>query len=239
MKFSRYYMFLIIFKNEVKIFSILDHPNITKYLDSEIIENTYFIYLEYVPGGSLKFIIDKYGPLKENLIKKYLKQILDALEYLHSKKIVHRDIKCANILIDVKGNIKFSDFGCSGQMLDDDYVNELNSIGNSDEFLDSLKGTLPWMAPEVVLQQKYGKRADIWSLGCTLIELSTGVAPWGKLENFYQAMNKIGRSNDIPEIPATISSNFKDFLTKCLQRNPKDRFTVPQLKGHPFINTRN
>jgi serine/threonine protein kinase len=223
----------------VKIFNNLDHPNITKYLESECIENTLFIYLEYVPGGSLRYIIDKFGPLKENLIKKYLKQILDALEYLHSKKIVHRDIKCANILLDVKGNIKFSDFGCSGQMLDNEFVNELSSVGNSDEFLDSLKGTLPWMAPEVVLQQKYGKRADIWSLGCTLIELSTGQAPWGKLENFFQAMNKIGRSNDLPEIPTKISSNFKDFILKCLQRNPKDRMTATQLKEHPFIQGKN
>ena len=165
----------------------------------------------------------------------YLKQILDGLEYLHLKKIVHRDIKCANILLDVKGNIKLSDFGCSGQLLDNDYLAEISSTGNSEEFLDSLKGTLPWMAPEVVLQQKYGKRADIWSLGCTLVELITGQPPWGKLENFYQAMNKIGRSNDIPFIPSTLSHNFKDFILKCLKRNPKDRLTATQLKEHPFV----
>jgi serine/threonine protein kinase len=202
----------------------LDHPNIIKFIDSEIIENNLFIYLEYISGGSIKYILDKYGPLNENITKIYLKQILEGLEYLHSKQIVHRDIKCANILLDVKGGIKLSDFGCSGQFKD-----------STEDFLDSLKGTLPWMAPEVMCQCKYGKSADIWSLGCSLIEIATGYPPWGKLDNCYQAMNKIGKSNDIPDIPSFISDNFKDFLIKCFKRNPKERATIKELKEHPFL----
>ncbi len=198
-------------------------------MDSDIIENNLFIYLEYVSGGSIKYILDKYGPLNENITKIYLKQIIDGLEYLHSKQIVHRDIKCANILLDSKGGIKLSDFGCSGQFINA----EMSSCEN---FLDSLKGTLPWMAPEVVIQSKYGKPADIWSLGCTLIEFATGNSPWGKLDNCYQAMTKIGRSNDIPEIPLNLSENFKDFLICCLKRNPKERATVKDLKNHRFLN---
>jgi mitogen-activated protein kinase kinase kinase len=167
--------------------------------------------------------------LNENITKIYLKQIIDGLEYLHSKHIVHRDIKCANILLDVKGGIKLSDFGCSGQF------KEIDISVNSGEFLDSLKGTLPWMAPEVVCQNKYGKSADIWSLGCTLLEIATGQTPWGKLDNCYQAMTKIGRSNDIPPIPDYLSENFKDLLLKCLNRNPKERATFKDLRDHPFL----
>jgi serine/threonine protein kinase len=190
-------------------------------------DNNFFIYLEYASGGSIKYIIDKYGPLNENLIKIFLKGILEGLDYLHSNKILHRDLKSANILIDAKGNVKLSDFGCSGQF---------SESANSEEFFDSLKGTLPWMAPEVVLQQKYGKKADVWSLGCTLLEMVTGHCPWGKLDNFYQAMFKIGRSDDIPDIPQTISEKFKDFLLSCLKKNPKERLKLKSLKTHPFLN---
>lgn len=220
----------------MKIFKQLDHPNIIKFLDSEIIDKNLFIYLEYIPNGSIKHVVDKYGPLNENLIKIYFKQILDGLEYLHTKKIVHRDVKSANILLDCKGNIKLSDFGCSGQHQDVQIVTSMNPrVNNSEEFLDSIKGTLPWMAPEVVLQQKYGKKADIWSLGCTLLEMATGCTPWGKLDNFFQAMNRIGRSNDVPEIPSQLSNNLRDLLMLCFKRNPKERPSIAALRGHPFL----
>ncbi len=207
--------------------------------------------MEYISGGSIKYILDKYGPLNENLIKIFLKQVLEGLEYLHSKGIVHRDIKSANILLDVKGNIKLFDFGCSAQYIESSskmpsapngdisaFSTDLKEmqVNNSEEFLDSLKGTLPWMAPEVVCQKKYGKKADVWSLGCTVLEMATGKPPWGKLDNFYQAMIKIGKSNDIPEIPNKISKNLRDFLLMCFRRNPKERPSIKRLKEHIFVN---
>ncbi len=173
------------------------------------------------------------------------------MEYLHSKGIVHRDIKSANILLDVKGYIKLFDFGCSAQYLENSTKISSTSVGNictnntdaldmnvnnSEEFLDSLKGTLPWMAPEVVCQKKYGKKADVWSLGCTVLEMATGKPPWGKLDNFYQAMIKIGKSNDIPDIPNDISQNLRDFLLVCFRRNPKERPSIKKLKEHIFVN---
>jgi serine/threonine protein kinase len=211
----------------------LEHPNIIKYLDSEIIDGTLFIYLEYISGGSIKYILDKYGIIKENLIKLFLKQILEGLSYLHSRGIVHRDIKAGNILLDIKGNIKLSDFGCSGICKPE----ESNTLSNSShcELLQSMKGTLPWMAPEVVLQKKYGKKADVWSLGCTLIEMATASPPWGKLENCYQTMRKIGRTQDIPEIPSTLSKSFQDFILLCLNRDPKQRPKIKDLKEHEFL----
>jgi serine/threonine protein kinase len=226
----------------------LDHPNVIKFLGWESLEENLFLYLEYISGGSIKSILEKYGPLNENLIKIFSKQILDGLEYLHSKGIVHRDLKSANLLLDVKGNVKLFDFGCSAQFVENSRktysLNNSNqyetreawNVNNSEEFLDSLKGTLPWMAPEVVCQKRYGKKADVWSLGCTILEMASGNPPWGKLDNFYHAVNKIGRSRDIPEIPEILTNDLKSFLSLCLLRDPRERPSIKKLKEHKFLN---
>jgi len=215
--------------NEVKIYENLKHKNIIKYISSEQINNYYFLYLEYIKGGSIKNLIDQFGGFTESLIKKYTKQILDGLKYLHDNKIIHRDIKCANILIGDKGTIKLTDFGCSKIII----INKKDSSSN-EEYCTSLKGTIPWCAPEVICHKKYGKKADIWSLGCTLIEM-TGHKPWGNIENIYQIMNKIGKSNLTPEIPDCLSDNFKNFLDLCLKRDPKKRANLKTLLKHNFI----
>ena len=204
------------------------HQNIIKFLGSEVINDTLFIYLEYIPGGSIKYLLNKYGNFSAKIIKIYLKQILDGLEYLHSKGVVHRDIKSANILVDLKGNIKLSDFGVSGQI-------SLKKNEGESGFLESLKGTLLWMAPEVICQTKYGKKADIWSLGCTLLEMATGLPPWGKLENQMEAILKIGKSNENPEIPNNLDEDFIDFLNMCFIRNTRERPSANELKEHKFL----
>ena len=217
--------------NEVKIYEHLNHPNIIKYIFSEQISNYYFLYLEYIPGGSIKNMIDQFGGFNEILIRKYTKQILSGLKYLHDKKIIHRDIKCANILIGNNGFIKLTDFGCSKKISMKLAKKDSSSNG---EYCTSLKGTIPWCAPEVICHKKYGKKADIWSLGCTLIEM-TGNQPWGNIENIFQVMNKIGKSNLIPDIPDYLSNNFKNFLRLCFKREPKQRPNLKTLMKHNFI----
>ena len=217
--------------NEVKIYEHLNHPNIIKYIFSEQISNYYFLYLEYIPGGSIKNMIDQFGGFNEILIRKYTKQILSGLKYLHDKKIIHRDIKCANILIGNNGFIKLTDFGCSKKISMKLAKKDSSSNG---EYCTSLKGTIPWCAPEVICHKKYGKKADIWSLGCTLIEM-TGNQPWGNIENIFQVMNKIGKSNLIPDIPDYLSNNFKNFLRLCFKRDPKQRPNLKTLMKHNFI----
>ena len=217
--------------NEVKIYEHLNHPNIIKYIFSEQISNYYFLYLEYIPGGSIKNMIDQFGGFNEILIRKYTKQILSGLKYLHDKKIIHRDIKCANILIGNNGFIKLTDFGCSKKISMKLAKKDSSSNG---EYCTSLKGTIPWCAPEVICHKKYGKKADIWSLGCTLIEM-TGNQPWGNIENIFQVMNKIGKTNLIPDIPDYLSNNFKNFLRLCFKRDPKQRPNLKTLMKHNFI----
>ena len=217
--------------NEVKIYENLNHPNIIKYIFSEQISSYYFLYLEYIPGGSIKNMIEQFGGFNEILIKKYTKLILSGLKYLHDKKIIHRDIKCANILIGNRGMIKLTDFGCSKKISMKLAKKDSSSNG---EYCTSLKGTIPWCAPEVICHKKYGKKADIWSLGCTLIEM-TGNQPWGNIENIFQVMNKIGKSNLTPEIPDYLSDNFKNFLKLCFKRDPKQRANLKTLIKHSFI----
>ena len=217
------------FITEVKMYEQLNHPNIIKYYGSEEINNSYFIYLEYSPSGSLRNIIDKYGGINERLIRKYTKQILDGLKYLHDKGIIHRDIKCANILIDSKGKVKLTDFGCSKQI-----SITLSDSSSNEEFCSSLKGTIPWCAPEVIATEHYGFKADIWSLGCTLIEM-TGNKIWGKIDNLYQIMTTIGKTNQTPIIPNFISSTFKSFLNLCLVRKVENRASLKNLLVHDFV----
>ena len=217
--------------NEVKIYENLNHPNIIKYIFSEQIGNYYFLYLEYIPGGSIKNLVQQFGGFNERLIRKYTKQILIGLKYLHDNKIIHRDVKCANILIGDNGMIKLTDFGCSKKI--SMKLSKKDSSSN-EEYCTSLKGTIPWCAPEVICQKKYGKKADIWSLGCTLIEMA-GHQPWGNIDNIYQVMNKIGKTNLTPEIPDYLSNNFKDFLELCFKRDPKKRANLKTLIKHKFI----
>ena len=217
--------------NEVKIYENLNHPNIIKYIFSEQISNYYFLYLEYIPGGSIKNIVNQFGGLNEILIRKYTKQILNGLKYLHDNKIIHRDIKCANLLIGDEGIIKLTDFGCSKKI--SLKLSKKDSSSNED-YCTSLKGTIPWCAPEVICHKKYGKKADIWSLGCTLIEMA-GHQPWGNIDNIFLIMNKIGKTNLTPEIPDYLSNNFKDFLELCFKREPKKRANLKTLIRHKFI----
>ena len=116
-------------------------------------------------------IINKYGALSENVVKIYTTHILQGLEYLHYKRVIHRDIKAANVLVDRNGVCKLADFGTAK------CVHELNGQHNS------MTGTVNWMAPEVIQQLNYGRAADIWSVGCTVYEMVTGVPPWNDCQS--------------------------------------------------------
>lgn len=214
------------YENESKILSLLSHPNIIAYKSNEIINNIPFVFTEYLSGGSIKKIIDIYGKLPDTLIRKYTKEILNGLKYINSLNIIHCDIKCANIFLDgATGTCKIGDFGSAKQLQ-----------GKLDK-CKGLIGTLPWCAPEVICGEEYGMRCDIWSLGCTVLEMVTGKNPWDekKIDNYYQCVNIIGKGNDIPAIPEYISESLKKFLLKCLVRKEGDRADVDELLKDEFI----
>lgn len=213
-------------KKEIEILKPLTHPNIVKYLGSETLSGSHYLYLEYLAGGSISKLLYKMGPLPEAAVKQYTSQLIKGLKYLHDNGIIHRDIKSENILLDTEGKIKLTDFGCSRK-----YNEELTETG----MISSMKGSLMWMAPEVMKQSGYGRKADIWSLGCVVIEMLTAKPPWAEAENQINLMMKVAIFNEIPLIPEGISPECKDFLLSCLRKDPKNRPTAAELLSHNFI----
>eukprot|EP01016_Furgasonia_blochmanni_P026755 TRINITY_DN28339_c0_g1_i1.p1 TRINITY_DN28339_c0_g1~~TRINITY_DN28339_c0_g1_i1.p1 ORF type:complete len:241 (-),score=39.49 TRINITY_DN28339_c0_g1_i1:63-728(-) len=179
-------------------------------------------------GGNLSSILAKYGALEEKTIKVYARQILKGLEYLHNNRVIHKDIKGANILVDSNGTVKLADFGCSMQ---------IDKTLSAEQYVPALKGSIPWMAPEVVKQSLTSRRSDIWSFGCTVVEMTSGKTPWSNydFDNHLAAILKIGLSDEIPLLPTNISEELRDFILRCLRRDPTERWTASELLQHPFL----
>ncbi|PKY39754.1 Pkinase-domain-containing protein [Rhizophagus irregularis] len=213
-------------QREISLLQELHHENIVQYLGSQHDEETLNIFLEYVPGGSVATMLNNYGPLEETLVRSFNRQILQGLNYLHEKDIIHRDIKGANVLVDNKGGIKISDFGISKKV--EDQIMATASVSRP-----SLQGSVFWMAPEVVKQTSYTSKADIWSLGCLIVEMFTGTHPYPQFTQM-QAIFKIGVESISPEIPEGISNEAKEFLKKTFESNHDERPTAKVLLTHPF-----
>ncbi|KAI4345087.1 hypothetical protein L6164_012251 [Bauhinia variegata] len=207
---------------EINLLNQLSHQNIVRYYGSELGEETLSVYLEYVSGGSIHKLLQEYGPFNEPVIQNYTRQIVSGLAYLHERNTVHRDIKGANILVDPNGEIKLADFGMAKHI-------------NSSTSMLSFKGSPYWMAPEVVMNTNgYSLPVDIWSLGCTILEMAASKPPWSQYEG-VAAIFKIGNSKDMPEIPEHLSNDAKNFIKLCLQRDPSARPSASQLLDHSFI----
>ncbi|XP_057857223.1 mitogen-activated protein kinase kinase kinase YODA [Cryptomeria japonica] len=207
---------------EIAMLSHLRHPNIVQYYGSEMVDDTLYIYLEYVSGGSIHQLLREYGQFGEPAIRSYTRQILAGLAYLHDLNTVHRDIKGANILVDPNGQVKLADFGMAKHI-------------SAHSCPLSFRGTPHWMAPEVIKNiNGYDLAVDIWSLGCTVVEMATAEPPWRQYEG-VAAMFKIGNSKELPAIPDHLSEEGKSFVRLCLQRNPTHRPIAAQLLEHPFV----
>ncbi|KAK9907344.1 hypothetical protein WJX75_001831 [Coccomyxa subellipsoidea] len=211
---------------EVNVLKHLDHPNIVRYLGTDKNEQHLNIFLEFVPGGSIASLLAKFGSFKESVIRVYARQILLGLEYLHHNKIMHRDIKGANILVDHTGLVKVADFGASKKIED---------LVTMDSGFKSIKGTPYWMAPEVIKQTGHGRQADIWSVACTVIEMATGKPPWSQFQSQVSALFHIASSKEPPVIPEVLSKEGRDFLLQCFNRVPKERPSASRLLRHPWL----
>ncbi|KAG8493916.1 hypothetical protein CXB51_011271 [Gossypium anomalum] len=211
---------IIQLEHEIALLSQFEHENIVQYYGTDKDQSKLYIFLELVTKGSLLNLYQRYH-LRDSQVSAYTRQILHGLKYLHDQNVVHRDIKCANILVDASGSVKLSDFG----------------LAKATKFNDvkSCKGTAFWMAPEVVNRkgQGYGLPADIWSLGCTVLEMLTRQIPYYYLEHM-QALFRIGRGEP-PAVPDSLSKDARDFILQCLQVNPDARPTAAKLLQHPFV----
>ncbi|UJR22105.1 hypothetical protein I4U23_025170 [Adineta vaga] len=220
-----------VLENEIKILSTLSHKNIVTYYGSAIDRSkkqpVFQIIMEYVDGGSLSQHLSKFGQFHETVIRNYTRQLLEGLQYLHENHILHRDIKSANILVNSRGEIKIADFGTSKRLAGLQLCTE-----------DSV-GTLQYMSPDVVLvpPMGYGPEVDIWSVGCTVIEMATGKMPFHKVLNTGALLLKLGSERQPPDIPPELSDMIKDFLSKCFEPNDK-RPSAKDLLNHPFFKLR-
>ncbi|KLO92618.1 Uncharacterized protein Y057_12378 [Fusarium fujikuroi] len=217
-------------KREISLLRDLRHPNIVQYLGCSSSADYLNIFLEYVPGGSVQTILNSYGALPEPLVRSFVRQILTGLSYLHNRDIIHRDIKGANILVDNKGTIKISDFGISKKL---EASNILNGANNN-KHRPSLQGSVFWMAPEVVKQTSYTRKADIWSLGCLVVEMMTGSHPFPDCSQL-QAIFKIGGGKAAPTIPEHASEAAKEFLAQTFEIDHNLRPSADQLILSPFL----
>ncbi|KAL3655222.1 hypothetical protein CASFOL_001008 [Castilleja foliolosa] len=230
-------------EQEIKLLRELKHRNIVQYYGCETIEDRFCIYLEYVhPGSVNKYVREHCGAMTESIVRNFTRHILSGLAYLHSTNTIHRDIKGANLLVDASGVVKLADFGLAKHL-------------NGHDIDLSLKGTPHWMAPEFeqslvepnanlmrLLQAVMRKDAypdlaygvDIWSVGCTVIEMLTGKPPWSEFTWVQAMFNVLNRS---PRIPETLCAEGKDFLQQCFQRRPEDRPSAAKLLEHPFIRS--
>lgn len=212
-------------EREINLLKDLQHPNIVQYLASSKEDDHLNIFLEYVPGGSVAAMLNTYGPLDEPLIRNFVRQILTGLAYLHEKDIIHRDIKGANILVDNKGGIKISDFGISKKV-----ETGLLTSGHR----PSLQGSVFWMAPEVVKQTSYTRKADIWSLGCLVVEMFTGTHPYPDCSQL-QAIFQIGSTKAAPQIPPKATAEAKAFLGQTFELDHNLRPSADELLQSPFL----
>lgn len=218
-------------KREISLLRDLQHPNIVQYLGASSSAEHLNIFLEYVPGGSVQTMLNSYGALREPLIRNFVRQIVTGLAYLHGREIIHRDIKGANILVDNKGGIKISDFGISKKI---EASNILNGAGNNKN-RPSLQGSVFWMAPEVVKQTSYTRKADIWSLGCLVVEMMTGTHPFPDCSQL-QAIFKIGGAKISPTIPPHASAEAQTFLNQAFEVEHTKRPSAEELLFSPFLN---
>ncbi|KAI0969250.1 mitogen-activated protein kinase [Xylaria arbuscula] len=217
-------------KREISLLRDLRHPNIVQYLGCGSSNEYLNIFLEYVPGGSVQTMLNSYGALPEPLVRSFVRQILEGLSYLHNRDIIHRDIKGANILVDNKGTIKISDFGISKKLEASNILNGANNNKNR----PSLQGSVFWMAPEVVKQTSYTRKADIWSLGCLVVEMMTGQHPFPDCSQL-QAIFKIGGGKAAPTIPDNASAEAVEFLSRTFEIDHNLRPSADDLRLSPFL----
>ncbi|XP_019101418.1 PREDICTED: mitogen-activated protein kinase kinase kinase NPK1-like [Camelina sativa] len=209
-------------ENEIFILRCLkSHPNVVRFLGDDVSKEgtTTFrnLHLEYSPEGD----VADGGIVSETLLRRYVRCLVSALSHVHSNGIVHCDVKSKNVLVFNGGSsVKLADFGSAVEL-------EKSTVQVAP------RGSPLWMAPEVIRREYQGPESDVWSLGCTVIEMLTGKPAWE--DQGFDSLSRIGYSNELPFIPAGLSELGRDFLEKCLKRDRSQRWSCDQLLEHPFL----
>ncbi|XP_071311466.1 serine/threonine-protein kinase PAK 3-like [Agelaius tricolor] len=199
-------------------------PNIVTYLDSYLVDAELWLAMEFMDGGTLFDVLSAVYP-EEGQIGSVCRECLQGLHFLHSRQVIHRDIKSNNVLVGMDGSVKLGDFGLCAQ-LSPERSKRSSSVG-----------TPSWMAPEVVRGEAYGPKVDIWSLGIMGLEMVEGEAPYER-EARLRVFELIER-NGPPKLqnPRHHSALLRDFLRCCLQADEDRRWSAQELLQHPFVTS--
>uniref|UniRef100_A0A665VJC4 Mitogen-activated protein kinase kinase kinase 19 n=1 Tax=Echeneis naucrates TaxID=173247 RepID=A0A665VJC4_ECHNA len=230
-------------QGEVELLKTLSHSNIVGFLGTSLYQHVVSIFMEYIPGGSIASILHRFGPLPERVLVLYTHQILKGVAYLHLNRVIHRDLKGNNLMLMPTGIIKLIDFGCARRL---SCLN--HSASTSGDLLRSVHGTPYWMAPEVINETGYGRKSDIWSVGCTVFEMATGKPPLAHMDKIA-ALFYIGAQRGLmPTLPDGFSDNTavyiflmfvnespKFSLVAVQSRDQRLRPSADQLLKHSFI----
>ncbi|ESO92542.1 hypothetical protein LOTGIDRAFT_162448 [Lottia gigantea] len=215
---------------EIHMMSRLNHANVVRIFGATKQGCHFNMFVEWMPGGSVAYLLGTYGSFSEGVILNYIKQCLLGLSYLHDKQILHRDLKGANLLVDSTGQkLRIGDFGAAARL-----ASQTTGAG---EFQGQLLGTIAFMAPEVLRGYSYGRACDIWSVGCVIIEMATARPPWNAqdVSNHLALIFKIASSVQPPPIPDNLSQPLRDLLLRCLEQNSDNRPTSKDLLIHPVF----
>jgi mitogen-activated protein kinase kinase kinase 1 len=218
----------------------LSHPNVVRCLGATQHEGHINIFIEWMAGGCLDQVLHDFGPFAESVICNYARQIVYGIVYLHEHCIIHRDLKGGNVLLDSTGQrVRIADFGAAARLA--------SHMTGQGEFQD-MEGTVAFMAPEVVRggtteegsATGYGRKCDVWSIGCVIIQMATAKPPWAgtyDVKNKFQLIFKIGQATEPPPMPPFSDPALKDLTLRCLEVNPEDRPVSSDLLKHPLFTS--
>lgn len=225
---------------ELRLCEQLRHERVVRYFGHEYSSRgsigksqSLFIFLEYCSGGSVASHLRTFGPLEEQLLSRYAQQLLQGLEYLHSltPPVVHRDLKCANLLLTHDANVKLADFGCSKWLWDPDGLRD-------EEAKHSMVGSVFWAAPEALRGGvELTIAVDYWSFGCCILEMATAKHPWceQQFDNIWQACRHIVFSDKLPEVSQDLAPCIQEVIYACLRREASDRASLEALRSLPLL----
>jgi len=218
-------------RREIQNMNLCRHPNLLPVFGSFVNGSKLYIVTPYLSAGSCLNLMKYAYPdgFEELVIATILKQALQGLDYLHKSKLIHRDVKAGNLLINEDGLVRLGDFGVSSSLME---------TGERKGYRKTFVGTPCWMAPEVMEQSGYDYKADIWSFGITALELATGHAPFAKyppLKVLMLTLQNEPPTLDRDQASHKFSRTFKEMIDSCLIKDPSRRPTSEKLLQHPFF----